>query len=619
VCGLVLLARSEGRIDETNRRAGRRMLERLAKRGPDGAGEWVDPESRVYLGHRRLAVIDLDDGAAQPFHWPEAGLSLVYNGELYNWRRLRVELEGRGHRFRTESDSEVLIHAYGEWGQDALQRLRGMYAFAIWDEKSQTAFLARDPYGIKPLYYSWDGQTFQVASQVRALIEGDDMDRAPDPAGWAGFLLWGSVPEPWTVYRGIRALPAGSTLRWTPKGLDPPHSFADLEEALSRPVAPEDSERSTERIRQAFRDSVSAHLVADVPVGAFLSGGIDSGALVGLMRDLGAGDLRTVTLGFEEFRGKPEDEVPWAERVSRLYGTHHTTRIIGRKEFLEDWPRIQEAMDQPSVDGANTWLVSKVAQEAGLKVVISGVGGDELLGGYPSFREIPRWVRTLRRIRAIPLAAQSGYLLTRLARRACPAIPPKLPGLFRYGHTMAGAYFVRRGLFMPWELEDLLDPDFARAGLEALAPLPWQIEDTDGRSLTPLGRVMALESTRYLRNQLLRDADWASMDHGLELRTPLVDACLLSEIGPCLAARSTPDKIPLAVAPTRALPQNYLERPKTGFGLPLENWLCAALPGSPRSDAGNRARMARVQARALADDVGQLRAGQPQTGGLGGA
>ncbi|EQD34200.1 asparagine synthase (glutamine-hydrolyzing), partial [mine drainage metagenome] len=229
----------------------------------------------------------------------------------------------------------------------------------------------------------------------------------------------------------------------TLQGLGAPEPFASLAETLSKPPALEDSGKASERIRQTLRDSVSAHLVADVPVGAFLSGGIDSGALVGLMRDAGAGDIRTVTLGFEEFRGKAEDEVPWAEGVSRLYGTRHTTRIIGREEFLEDWPRIQEAMDQPSVDGANTWLVSKVAHEAGLKVVISGVGGDELFGGYPSFREIPRWVRTMRRIRAIPLAAASGYLLTRLARRMSPAIPPKLPGLFRYGHTMAGAYFVR--------------------------------------------------------------------------------------------------------------------------------------------------------------------------------
>ncbi len=578
MCGLVLMARRSGPVGEADREAGRRMLERLIRRGPDGSGEWMDPESMVYLGHRRLAVIDPDPEADQPFHWPEAHLSLVFNGEIYNWRELRCELEGHGHRFRTRSDTEVLIHAYGEWGREAVHHLRGMYAFAVWDGRRREICLARDPYGIKPLYYSFDGEALKVASQVKALLAGGTVDDAADPAGWVGFLLWGSVPEPRTVYRGIRALPAGTTIIWTPEGLGESQSHFDFTRTITGPSPVRAQGEREEMIQTALADSVRAHLVSDVPVGAFLSAGIDSGALVGLMRDLGQDPIHTVTLGFEEFAGKPEDEVPLAESVARRYGTRQTTRIIGKKEFLEDWPRIQEAMDQPSVDGANTWLVSKVAHEAGLKVVLSGVGGDELFGGYPSFRQVPAWALTMRRIRAIPLAAPCGYLLSRMARKLSRSLPPKLPGLFRYGHTMEGAYFVRRGLFMPWELNGILDPDFAEAGLRGLTPLPWEASDEGAPSMTPLGRVMILESTRYLRNQLLRDADWASMDHSLELRTPLVDWMLLQIVGSDLASRSSIGKELLARAPNVKLDNEQILRPKTGFGLPLAAWLARDFP-----------------------------------------
>ena len=591
MCGLVLIARSTGRIQITDREAGERMLQRLARRGPDGVGEWTDPETGVYLGHRRLAVIDLNPEADQPFHWPEAGLSVVFNGEVYNWRELRRELEGHGHHFRTRSDTEVLVHAWAEWGREALHRLRGMYAFALWDRRRQEVHLARDPYGIKPLYYSFDGAVFRVASQVKALIAGGEVDAAADPAGWVGFLLWGSVPEPWTVYRGIRALPAGTTLVWTPDGLGEPQSHFDFGETIGRSQShPSQDSQLEEAVSHALADSVRAHLAADVPVGAFLSAGVDSGALVGLMRDVGYDPIHTVTLGFEEFCGKPEDEVPIAELVARRYDTQQTTRIIGKREFLEDWPRILEAMDQPSVDGANTWLVSKVAHEAGLKVVLSGVGGDELFGGYPSFRQVPAWVRMMQRIRSIPLAAPCGYLMARMAQKLARTVPPKLPGIFCYGHTMEGAYFVRRGLFMPWELDAILDPDFARAGLSRLVPSPWQAGGEALNSMPPLGSMMILESTRYLRNQLLRDADWASMDHSLELRTPLVDWTLLGIVGSKLAHRDRPGKELLARAPDVKLPDEQVRRPKTGFGLPLSTWMARDLPIGTLSRLGDVSR-----------------------------
>lgn len=573
MCGIALLARLQGSLAEDDIEAGKKITGAMQRRGQDGEGHWVSRDRRVYLGHRRLAIIDLTSDAAQPMHLENVRLHIVFNGEIYNYRSLRKELETSGHRFRTNSDTEVLLHGYEQWGEALLQKIRGMFAFAIWDEHKNEIFLARDPYGIKPLYYSYAQGLLRVASQVKAMLAGGGVDDRPDPAGWVGFLTFGWVPEPWTTHVGIRNLPAGTCLRVTPQGAGEPRRYASLAEAIARTVNTSGGAGLHETVHDALLDSVRSHLVSDVPVGAFLSAGVDSGTLVALMREVGYEDIRTVTLGFEEFRGSPEDEVPLAEEVASRYGTKHTTRIIGRKEFLDDWPKILSAMDQPSVDGANTWLVSKAAHEAGIKVVVSGVGGDELFGGYSSFCQIPRWVSTMQRLHAMPLAAPTGYLLARGAARLSARVPRKLPAVFRHANTFEGAYFARRGLFMPWELKEILEPDFARAGLREFAPLEWIGSLLDPASPTDLGKVMVFESALYLRNQLLRDADWASMDHSLELRTPLVDWRLLTELGPVLAARSAPGKELLAAAPQMPLSATQIDRPKTGFGLPIGRWL----------------------------------------------
>src|SRR5262249_3123554 len=266
-------------------------------------------------------------------------------------------------------------------GRAMVSELRGMFAFALWDVDKKALLLARDPYGIKPLYYADDGWTLRFASQVKALLAGGKVSRNPEPAGWVGFGLFGSVPEPYTTYQEIRALPAGSTL-WVDRiGTRQTKQYFSMAEAYCRaeaaslPASDEDLRLIT---REALLDSVRQHLVADVPVGAFLSSGIDSGALVGLMRDAGQQDIQTVTLAFEEFRDKHEDEAPLAGEIAARYGTRHTTRVVTEQEFGEDLPKILTAMDQPTIDGLNTWFVSKAARELGLKVAISGLGGDEL-------------------------------------------------------------------------------------------------------------------------------------------------------------------------------------------------------------------------------------------------
>jgi asparagine synthase (glutamine-hydrolysing) len=551
-----------------------RTRDHMARRGPDGSGAWLSGDERVGLGHRRLAFIDLSEAGAQPMASADGQLMITFNGEIYNYRELRRDLEAKGRVFRSNSDTEVLLQLYAEKGSAMVHDLRGMFAFALWDEQRRQMVLARDPYGIKPLYYADDGWTFRFASQVKALLSGGAVSRDPDPAGLTGFYLFGSVPEPFTTWRAIRSLPAGCTMVVDRSGAGAParyHSIASVYQSAETMPAP--AARGMDAIQAALRDSVRSHLIADVPVGAFLSAGIDSTALVGLMRDAGASDIQTITIGFEEFRAKPQDEAPLAAEVARLYGTRHTSRVVTKREFEADLPLIMEAMDQPSIDGINTWFVSKAAHELGLKAAISGLGGDEAFGGYPSFRDLPRWVGALAVPSRIPLLGRAASMLATPLAGAFGA-NPKAAGMLEFGGTYAGAYLLRRGLFMPAELGHVLDPDTIRDGLRRLAPLDLIAGELKPTPRSAFARVATLESALYMRNQLLRDTDWASMAHSLEVRVPLVDSVLLAEL-----ARHTPliagaqGKQILARAPGQALPASVTERRKTGFTTPVDMWM----------------------------------------------
>jgi asparagine synthase (glutamine-hydrolysing) len=576
MCGIAGIYAYHYAANAVDRAELRRIRDHMAARGPDGVGEWYSQDEHVGLGHRRLTIIDLSERGAQPMTSADGKLVVTFNGEIYNYRKLRAALETRGCVFRSETDTEVLLHLYAEKGEAMVNDLRGMFAFGLWDAERNALLLARDPYGIKPLYYADDGWTFRFASQVKALLAGGHVSRNQEPAGWVGFCLFGSVPEPFTTYQEIRALPAGSTL-WVDRvgSRETKYYFSIADtyctaEARSSPANDEDLNLAA---RQALRDSVRHHLVADVPVGAFLSSGIDSGALVGLMRDVGQRDIQTVTLAFEEFRGRQDDEAPIAAEIATQYGTRHTTRFVTEREFRDDLPKILDAMDQPTIDGLNTWFVSKAARELGLKVAISGLGGDELFGGYPSFRDVPLCVHALAIPGRIPgLGDLTRRLLSSLGYFSRVA-NPKAAGLLKYGGTYGGAYLLRRGLFMPWELETVVGADTARLGLRRLDPLKHIETRLRPRPTTNFGKVAVLESTLYMRNQLLRDTDWASMAHSLEVRVPLVDAKLLSHVAPVTTKNGSLSKRMLGNSPRAPLPAKVIERPKTGFGTPIHAWL----------------------------------------------
>ncbi len=582
MCGLAgafLLGRAPDQCAAEN--AVRRMCDRMQARGPDALGYWSDSEAGLCLGHRRLAILDLEARANQPMLSDDGRYVIVFNGEIYNFRELRRMLERDGEGFRTQSDTEVLLKLYAREGEGMLTRLRGMFSCAIWDRQTRGIFLARDPYGIKPLYIGRSKDGWLFASQVKALLASGLVSYDSDPQGQAGFWLLGSVPEPRTWFRDISALPAGCWCRISVDGqFSGPYKYWDIGDSWrDAPECRLTAGEAQEMVRAAVSESMRQHLVADVPVGVFLSGGIDSGSLAGLIKDTGASGMQGITIAFNEFQGRHENEAPVAAEIARSYGIRHHVRTITRQEFDADLPRILLAMDQPSIDGINTWYASKAVAELGLKVVISGVGGDELFYGYPSFHQLPDLVSRWKRLSHIPGVRPAANLaLALLARRSGN---PRWRWLTRQAGNLYGAYWLRRGLFAPDELSALMGEELFREVPQDLNPgslLETMVGALPADAMAAVGQI---ESMAYLRNQLLRDSDWASMDHSVELRTPLVDAWLLRDLMPVLRSFGRlKGKHMLAASPATPLSRSIIDRVKTGFGIPLGTWMNGALGGA---------------------------------------
>ncbi|MGC8550074.1 MAG: asparagine synthase (glutamine-hydrolyzing) [Acidobacteriaceae bacterium] len=560
------------------------ILASLARRGPDGNGLWRDSSSTLLFAHTRLAILDPTSRSDQPMHSPCGRYTLVFNGEIYNYRELRDQLSAKGHTFRTTSDTEVILALFAEQGTDMLPRLRGMFAIAIWDNRLHTLTLARDPLGIKPLYWATGAGSasplFAFASQVKTLRNIPGVDLAPNPAGHAGFYLWGSVPEPHTLYRGIRSLPAGSMLQvqcGQPPQIKPYAApLADLYEQ-NQGSSPATRQEMLHRLHQILIESLAMHLRSDVPVATFLSAGRDSGAIASLAAELSAENVRALTLGFDEMRDTPLDEVPLAAEVAHTLNIHHDFQYIDRAHFIADREDLLDAMDQPTIDGINSYFIGKLTRQFGFKVALSGLGGDELFGGYPSFHQIPSSVHWLSAFRAVPRVGRAFRVVTAPLMKRLTS--PKYAGLLEYGGSFGGAYLLRRGLYMPWELPHVIDPDMARLGWEQLStvdelnscirPLD-HLQRTNPRDFL---RVALLELTFYMRAQLLRDTDWASMAHSVEIRVPFVDIQLLRDLVPLHLSHFPPLKRDITSCLKNHLPPSVLDRPKTGFTVPVREWI----------------------------------------------
>jgi asparagine synthase (glutamine-hydrolysing) len=559
MCGINGIVRLTDAAPPIDRGELLRTREAMTARGPDGCGAWFSDNGRVALASRRLAILDLSEAGAQPMASEDGRFVIVLNGEIYNFAELGRTLDAR---LRSRSDTEVVLALYAREGPAMLSRLRGMFGLAIWDDQEKTLLLARDPLGIKPLYLSPEGGVLRFASQVKALEAGGAVSRQTDPAGVAGFLLWGSVPEPFTIRKAVRALPAGTFLLLRDGRIGEPQPY-DLQKI--EPMEP----------AEAVEDSVRAHLVSDVPVAVFLSAGLDSGLIAALARRHLPEPPTTFTLRFEGLEGTFLDEAPLAAEVARKLGARHVERRLSRADVAGLWDGALAAMDQPSIDGFNTWAVSRAAHEAGLKVVLSGLGGDEVFGSYPSFTDVPRLARTVGQAARMPGLGAVWPGLARLAPGR-----PKLPGLLKYGRTLNGAYFLRRGLFLPEELPGLIGRDLAEEGLRA-----HDVAAGNGHVRDGWTAVHELETARYMRNQLLRDSDWASMAWSVELRTPLVDAWLRERLARngFEPARSQ-GKAALVRQAAPELPEAVWTRRKSGFYIPVAEWMRPELAARSRGE-----------------------------------
>ncbi len=569
------------------------MAATMQYRGPDGEGFLAnDPRAPgLALAMRRLSIIDLP-GGQQPI-WNEArDVAVVFNGELYNYRELRERLTRLGHRFSTQSDTEVLVHGWEEWGEECLSELRGMFAFAIADfRKHYTSgpvlFLARDPLGIKPLYYTQTGVGFAFASEVSALVASGIAPKQISQDALTSFLLFGSVSEPVTMYEGVFSLPPGHrVLLYIPdrRRLPRPHPWWDPRRspAAKDTRRPRNFAAAASALRPLLEDSVRAHLIADVPVGLFLSSGLDSSAIAALAAREHAG-IQSFTLAFPR---TPFDESALTRIVAERCGTQHTEIPLAGDAIPARLDEALAALDQPTMDGINTYFVSWAARQVGLKVALSGLGGDELFAGYSTFADTPKLARLTGVAQFVPATlrdATSGVLRSLFASGRTPDAAMKASAAWRNPQRLPHPYFFSRTLFPPGEIEKLIDPRFRPSALAAdgytLEPtwLGWlQLAADEARHLEPIAAISWLEMRTYMASTLLRDTDSVSMARSLEVRVPLLDTPLVefvTALPDSARQKRGAQKALLVEALGNLLPAEISRQKKRTFTLPWEQWL----------------------------------------------
>jgi asparagine synthase (glutamine-hydrolysing) len=568
------------------------MAAAMRHRGPDEEGFLIGEKRApgLALGMRRLSIIDLA-GGHQP-QWNETkDVAVILNGELYNYRELRERLSLCGHRFVAQSDTEILVHAWEEWGEDSLNELRGMFAFALLDlrERYATApilFLARDPLGIKPLYYTQTPDCFAFASEVRALLASGIAPKRLSQDALTSYLLFGSVSEPVTLLDGVFSLPPGHRMllhvpdrRRTPRAR--PWWDAVLSPAARDTRRPRDLSSAAKKLRPLLEDAVRAHLIADVPVGLFLSSGLDSGAIAAMAAREQAG-IQSFTLTFP---GTAFDEAQLAGEVAKRCQTKHTEVPLQGESIVSRLGEALSALDQPTMDAINTYFVSWAAREVGLKVALSGLGGDELFAGYSTFADTPRLSRLIRTAWFVPAALRrlTAPLVAALASHKTSGAGRKAAAAWTYPDALPHPYFFTRTLFPPGQLERIIEPRFRPSTVGAdgvtLDPtwLGWMEKTAaEARNLEPLAGISWLEMRSYMASTLLRDTDAVSMAQSLEVRVPLLDTPLVEFVASLPdEARRRPgaQKALLVEALGDLLPPEVLSQRKRTFTLPWEEWL----------------------------------------------
>ncbi len=571
----------------------RAMAAAMRHRGPDAEGFLIGDARApgLALGMRRLSIIDLP-GGQQPVWNETRDVAVIYNGELYNYRELRERLTLLGHRFATQSDTEILVHAWEEWGEECLNELRGMFAFALLDLRGRFAtapllFLARDPLGIKPLYYTQSAEGFAFASEVRALLASGTVPKQISQDALTSYLLFGSASEPVSLVEGVFSLPPGHRmLLYVPERRRVPRA-RPWWDPQSSPAArdshkPKDISSAARKLRPLLEDAVRAHLIADVPVGLFLSSGLDSGAIAALAARSQVG-IQSFTLSFP---GTSYDEAALARRVAERCGTKHTEVPLDGAAMLERIDEAVSGLDQPSMDGINTSFVSWAAREVGLKVALSGLGGDELFAGYASFANTALLQRLTRLAWFVPQPlrrAVAPLLASIIGTRVSRDAAGKAIAAWTDPDTLPDPYFYARALFPPGHLERLMEPRFrpSTVGADGVTLEPTWLGWLDRAAmeagkLEPVAATAWMEMRCYMASTLLRDTDSVSMARSLEVRVPLLDTPLVEFVSSLPdAARHRPgtQKALLVESLDGLLPEEILGQQKRTFTLPWEVWL----------------------------------------------
>jgi len=556
------------------------MTRSMVHRGPDDEGieTFAVIGGVLALGQRRLSILDLSAAGYQPMQHPEAGDWIVFNGEIYNYPQLRHELEAGGARFRSRCDTEVILHAYARWGTDCFDRLHGMFAIGINDSARQRLILVRDPVGIKPLYCAKVAQGFAFASELSALMASGLIERTVDRRALAGLLAYGAVQQPLTLFRDAHLLEPGT---WTALALTQPAGSAALPPArrfwrFPSTQTATDYQETLEVLRGLLTDAVRSHLMSDVPLGVFLSSGLDSNTLATLAAGATAG-VRTFTVGFAEHESI--DESPIAVESARLLGVEHHAITLEDLGVLTQTQRYLDAVDQPTLDGLNTYIIAGAVRAQGIKVALSGLGGDELFGGYPSFAQVPDLVRWLSRAALIPsvLRRQAAGLVflgrSKAQRQKARELATTTP-------TIRHLYFRRRRLFSDLELA-VFGLSAEQLGLDGNYLPPESLPDDGIMQLDPQAAISVLESRFYMGNMLLRDTDVFGMAYGLEIRVPLLDRALLDKVyalpGAWRRRRGNQNKPLLADTMAGCLSPQLQGLPKRGFSLPQAAWMAGPL------------------------------------------
>ena len=538
------------------------MNRSIAHRGPDAEGIWSSDV--CVLGHRRLSIIDTSAAGNQPFRWEQEGLVVVFNGEIYNYLELRNELQ-HVHSFQTQTDTEVILAAYKMWGIECVQHFFGMFAFALWDEKEECLLIARDRLGVKPLYYSETEHGLVFASELRAILATGWIDRKISSASLADYLRYQTVHAPNTIIEGVHMLMPGHRMVISRKGLHT-ERWWDMVDNRVRLDGSESKQEVQRHVLDILTSSVELRMRADVPFGAFLSGGIDSSIVVGLMSRISNHPVNTFSITFQE---QAYDESPYSELIARRFQTKHTAIQLSADHFRQTLPEALAAMDHPSGDGPNTYVVSKATRNAGVKMALSGLGGDEVFAGYDVFRrmkglESKNWLNHL----PVHMRKNIGLLLRTLKPSA--ATEKLAAALAQQRIDLAHFYPLTRQVLYDNEVKRLLK-------IPSTEKNPVQLLSTavNGIRIPTLSKVSVLEMSTYMQNVLLRDADQMSMAHALEIRVPFLDHRLIEFVLGVSDAHKYPHspKELLTASVGDLIPREIIDRPKMGFTFPWATWM----------------------------------------------